>query len=281
MHAATHGQAGPHGGHAHGAGSASHGGHGGSASHGGGEGLPAIDVNERGAEREGRPQVMDRRLFMQFLAFHTSAATPRVGVESLASAFTERRIPAVVYDDVNDPRGIGVLTWSENPAHFVTSVRPLLGDSARGLTLRPELTMFGRTYSSGYEQDLNFWLLDRPQQTVLNPAHDWAIWYPLRRSGAFARLEPREQGGILREHATIGRAYGEQDLAHDVRLACHGLDARDNEFVIGLVGKNLHPLSHIVQTMRKTRQTSEFISQMGPFFVGHVAWRGAATVPGP
>jgi len=237
-------------------------------------------MNERGAEREGRPQTMDRRLFMQFLGFHTSAATPRMGVESLASAFTERRIAAVVYDDVNDPRGLGVLTWSENPAHFVTAVRPLLGDAARGLTLRPELTMLGRTYSTGYEQDLPFWLIDRPQQTVLNPAHDWAVWYPLRRSGAFARLEPREQGAILREHATIGRAYGEKDLAHDVRLACHGLDARDNEFVIGLVGKALHPLSHIVQTMRKTRQTSEFINQMGPFFVGHVAWRSAPTALG-
>jgi hypothetical protein len=265
---------GSHGGHGHAAGSAPQG------SHGGGEALPTIDVNERGAEREGRPQTMDKRLFMQFLAFHTSAATPRMGVESLASAFTERRIAAVVYDDVNDPRGIGILTWSENPAHFVTAVRPLLGDSTRGLSLRPELTMLGRTYSTGYEQDLPFWLIDRPQQTVLNPAHDWAIWYPLRRSGAFARLEPREQGGILREHATIGRAYGEQDLAHDVRLACHGLDAHDNEFVIGLVGKTLHPLSHIVQAMRKTRQTSEFISQMGPFFVGHVAWRSAPVAPG-
>ena len=53
-----------------------------------------------GPNERGRPQTMDRRLFMQFLAFHTSAATPRMGVESLASAFTERRIAAVVYDDV-------------------------------------------------------------------------------------------------------------------------------------------------------------------------------------
>jgi chlorite dismutase len=29
----------------------------------------------------------------------------------------------------------------------------------------------------------------------------------------------------------------------------------------------------VVQSMRKTRQTSEFIEQMGPFFVGHVARR--------
>jgi chlorite dismutase len=242
-------------------------------SHGGGEGLPEIDVRERGAEKDGHPQVMDRRLFMQFLAFHVQGATPSAVVKTLATAFTERKVPAVIYDDVNDPRGIGVLTWSEDPSHFVTAVRPILGESQLGIVLRPELTMLGRTYSTGYEQDLAFWLLERPKETVLNEAHSWAVWYPLRRSGAFAKLEPREQGSILREHGTIGRAYGAQDLAHDVRLACHGLDAKDNEFVIGLIGKNLHPLSHIVQSMRKTRQTSEFISQMGPFFVGHVAWR--------
>jgi chlorite dismutase len=101
------------------------------------------------------------------------------------------------------------------------------------------------------------------------------VWYPLRRSGAFARLDGREQGAILREHGQIGRAYGAQDLAHDIRLACHGLDANDNEFVIGLIGKALHPLSHVVQAMRKTRQTAEFISQMGPFFVGRVVYRAA------
>jgi chlorite dismutase len=130
MLASSHGH-GAQGGHGQSAAAASHGAHDaagspapGSASHGGGEALPVIDVNERGAEREGRPQTMDRRLFMQFLAFHTSAATPRMGVESLANAFTERRIAAVVYDDVNDPRGVGILTWSENPAHFVTARRP-------------------------------------------------------------------------------------------------------------------------------------------------------------
>jgi len=139
--------------------------------------------------------------------------------------------------------------------------------------LRPELTMIGRTYSSGYEQDLEFWLIDRPQQTVLNPDWDWAVWYPLRRSGAFEQLAGKEKGSILREHATIGRAYGAQDLAHDVRLACHGLDANDNEFVIGLIGSNLHRLSHVVQAMRGTVQTAQYIQQMGPFFVGRAIGR--------
>jgi chlorite dismutase len=43
--------------------------------------------------------------------------------------------------------------------------------------------------------------------------------------------------------------------------------------VIGLVAKELHPLSHLVQRMRKTQQTSEYIQQMGPFFVGYAVWR--------
>ena len=106
-----------------------------------------------------------------------------------------------------------------------------------------------------------------------NPAWPWAVWYPLRRSGAFARLPAKEQGGILREHAAIGRAYGEQDLAHDVRLACHGLDKNDNEFVIGLVGKQLYPLSHVVQAMRKTQQTALYLEKLGPFFVGRAVWQ--------
>jgi chlorite dismutase len=241
----------------------------------GGEALPDIDVRERGAEKGGQPQVMDRRLFMQFLAFHVPVPSVDTTVRGLTGALAERRIAAVVYDDLNDPRGIGVLTWSEDPAHFVTVVRPVVGESKFGLTQRPELTMLGRTYSTGYEQDLPFWLIDRPKETVLNESHPWAIWYPLRRSGAFAKLDAREQGSILREHGTIGRAYGAKDLAHDVRLACHGLDRNDNDFVIGLIGKELHPLSHIVQTMRKTRQTSEFIEKLGPFFVGRVAWRGS------
>ena len=133
--------------------------------------------------------------------------------------------------------------------------------------------MLGRTYASGFESDPEDWLLQRPRRTVLNPAWPWGIWYPLRRVGAFARLSPQEQGAIIREHSVLGRAYGEADLAHDVRLACHGLDVRDNDFVIGLVGRELHPLSHLVQAMRKTAQTSQYIQTLGPFFVGHVLWQ--------
>jgi hypothetical protein len=230
-----------------------------------------IDVKEYGAPRDGKRQETDSRLFMQLLVFtRTDGKSPEAAQKGLISALRDRGIPGVVYQDANDPRGLGLLTWSLDPAHFVTTVRPIFArEDLRELTLRPEFTMLGRSYSTGYEQDLEDWILRRPAQTATNPAWKWAVWYPLRRSGAFAKLEPREQGAILREHGTIGRAYGAQDLAHDIRLACHGLDANDNEFLIGLIGKDLHPLSHVVQSMRKTKQTSEYITQMGPFFVGY------------
>jgi chlorite dismutase len=224
-----------------------------------------IDVQERGANQK----VSDRRLFMQLQVF-----TGCLDAKPLVSALESNRLEAALYQDVNDPRGVGVLAMSEDPAFFATALRDLLNaDPFAALTLRPEFTMFGRTYASGFEADLDDWLLQRPRRTSLNPAWPWGIWYPLRRVGAFARLAPQEQGTVIREHSVLGRAYGDADLAHDVRLACHGLDVHDNDFVIGLIGRDLHPLSHLVQAMRKTVQTSQYIQTLGPFFIGHVLWQ--------
>jgi Chlorite dismutase len=224
-----------------------------------------IDVQERGANQK----TSDRRLFMQL-----QVLTGCLDAKPLVSALESSRVEAVLYQDVNDPRGVGVLAMSEDPAFFATALCDVLNaDPFAGLTLRPEFTMFGRTYASGFEADLDDWLLQRPRRTSLNPAWPWGIWYPLRRVGAFARLSPQEQGTIIREHSVLGRAYGDADLAHDVRLACHGLDVHDNDFVIGLIGRELHPLSHLVQAMRKTVQTAQYIQTLGPFFIGHVLWQ--------
>ncbi len=224
-----------------------------------------VDVTERGAHG----QALDRRLFMQLQVF-TGGLDPKPLVRALEAA----RLEAVLYRDLNDPRGIGLLTMSEDPAFFATALPEALNtEPFAALPLRAELTMFGRTYASGFEPDLEDWLLRRSRRSALNPAWPWAVWYPLRREGAFARLSPQEQGTIIREHSVLGRAYGEADLAHDIRLACHGLDTHDNDFVIGLVGRELHPLSHLVQTMRKTVQTSQYLTSLGPFFIGHVIWQ--------
>ncbi len=239
------------------------------------KGLPQIDVNEYGGKKDGVKQAMNRRLFMQLLVFRMPAGRDADAIASdLTSILKSKKIAGVVYADTMDPRSLGLLTWSEDPAHFVTKVRPLFADGPLAVAeIRDDFNMIGRSYGTGHEPDLEWFLLRRPVENVTNEATRWHVWYPLRRKGAFARLEPVDQSHILREHASLGMAYGQQELATDVRLACHGLDADDNEFVIGLVGKDLHPLSHLVQAMRKTRQTSEFIEKMGPFFVGMVLHR--------
>jgi chlorite dismutase len=206
------------------------------------------------------------------MQLHAFGGARETGV--LAEALESLGTDAVLYEDANDPEGIAVLTLSESPDAFVTTVRMLLQERPFSeLRRKPELTMLGRTYAIGYEQDLEETLVERPRRRVLDPSLRWAIWYPLRRAGSFEQLSRREQDTILMEHGGIGMAFGRAGLGYDIRLACHGLDQADNDFVVGLLGPELHPLSIIVQRMRKTRQTSLHLERLGPFFVGRVAWQ--------
>ena len=157
---------------------------------------------------------------------------------------------------------------------ILCAVRALLNRGAfADLIPKPEYTMLGRTYALGHEPQLKEWLLETPCLRVTDPAWPWAVWYPLRRKGAFAALPPEEQAGILQEHGRIGHSFGDSGLALDVRLAAFGLDKNDNDFVIGLIGKELFPLSACVQAMRKTKQTSMYMETMGPFFIGRAIWQ--------
>lgn len=229
------------------------------------------DLSEKGGLKNGQPQRSDDRLFMQLLAFGNCR-----DAQGVARHLSQAGTPVVVYEDVNDPTGIAVLAVAENPGAFVERMRPLLiSGPCTTLTPKPAFTMLGRTYSLGYEPDLRDALIERPRRTVLNPAWRWAVWYPLRRNGRFAQLPADEQRMILAEHGAIGMAFGAADYAHDVRLACHGLDRDDNDFIVGLIGKELFPLSAVVQAMRKTQQTSLYLERLGPFFVGRVAWQSA------
>ena len=222
------------------------------------------DLSEKGGLRNGEPQRSDERLFMQLLAFGGCT-----DIDPVVRALDALPLETVIYEDLNDPLGIGILALSTDPNAFVDTLRPALrGAPFLAMTLKPGYAMFGRTYSLGYEPDLPDTLVGRPRRTVLNDDWRWAVWYPLRRNGAFARLPADEQRRILAEHGTIGMAFGAADYAHDIRLACHGLDRDDNDFVIGLIGRDLFPLSAVVQSMRKTQQTSLYLDRLGPFFVG-------------
>ena len=192
----------------------------------------------------------------------------------LVEALKLAEMNAVLYEDINDPQGIGLLTFGESPDYFLDKVRPFLNRPPFGqLKPKPEFTMLGRTYAIGYEQDLERTLIGRPKERVTDPDLPWAIWYPLRRAGSFEQLSADEQRVILMEHGGIGRAFGEAGHGYDIRLACHGLDKEDNDFVVGLLGPELYPLSLIVQRMRKTKQTSLHLERLGPFFIGRVVWQ--------
>jgi hypothetical protein len=222
------------------------------------------DISEKGGLKDGEPQRSDDRLFVQLLAYG-NCAKPLDVRDYLYKAPVEN----IVYEDLNDPLGIAVVMMSRQPGDFIDVMRPLLTSGpCAALQLKPEFTMTGRTYALGYEPDLNATLIERPRGNILNPDWRWGIWYPLRRSGSFVQLPVEQQRKILAEHGTIGIAYGAADYVHDVRLACHGLDRDDNDFVIGLIGKDLYPLSAVVQEMRKTQQTSLYLDRLGPFFIG-------------
>ena len=58
---------------------------------------------------------LDRRLFMQFLAFGACDDHTALIGRALAAA----GLPGVLYEDLNDPSGSALLTFSEDPDFFL------------------------------------------------------------------------------------------------------------------------------------------------------------------
>jgi chlorite dismutase len=229
-----------------------------------------LDLSEKGLSR-GQVTSLNRRLFMKFSAFG-GCKDPAPAIAALAAS----DLKGALYLDANDPHGIGVIAMAEDPDYFVTTLRGIFNRSPfDSYVHKPEFDMLGRTYSIGYEPDLLDSLFTKPTQKVLNHDTPWAIWYPLQRSKKFQTLPEDHQRRILAEHGTLAKRYGAGGYAADVRLACHGLDRNDNDFIVGLIGPMLHPLSAVVQEMRKTEQTAQYLDSLGPFFVGKAAWQSA------
>ena len=227
-----------------------------------------LELAEKG-RRAGQVISLDRRLFMKFTAFGGCA-----DAAAAIAALVEDGVDGALYLDANDPHGIGLIATAEDPDYFVTTLRSLLGrEPFASFTHKPEFDMLGRTYSIGYEPDLEETLFKRPLAKIKDPANRWAVWYPLQRSKKFQTLPADHQRRILAEHGSLAKRYGAGGHANDVRLACHGLDKNDNDFIVGLLGPNLHPLSAVVQEMRKTEQTAQYLDSLGPFFVGRAAWQ--------
>ena len=65
--------------------------------------------------KDGQPQRLDKRLFMQFMAFGGCTQDIRL----LGDALDAAGVSGVVYADVNDPHGLGLLTFSDDPDFFL------------------------------------------------------------------------------------------------------------------------------------------------------------------
>lgn len=229
-----------------------------------------VDISEKGRLKDGTVISSDRRLFMQLLVFGGCSGSQDI----LISSLRQFGLKGVLYSDLNDPYGVGLLITSEDPSYFVEDLREYLNHSPfKDLDIKQEYTMFGRTYSFGYESDLEKTLVSGPKDKVLNEDYAWAVWYPLRRSKNFETLSKEDQRSILGEHGKVGFKFGKAGYATDIRLACYGLDKRDNDFVIAVLSRELYSISAVVQAMRKTKQTSMYIESMGPFFVGRALWK--------
>ena len=122
-----------------------------------------IDLSEKGRARDGTPIKLNRRLFMQFHAFGNCRDTT-----PLIEAMERSKIDGALYLDINDPMGVGLISMEEEPDLFITKTRDLLLQPPfQGLTFKPEYTMLGRTYSFGYEPDLESTLINEPRRRVL------------------------------------------------------------------------------------------------------------------
>ena len=224
----------------------------------------------RAAIKNGQPQRSDDRLFMQLLAFGGCT-----DAQPLAQRSPQSGVSGVLYEDVNDPRGVALLTFSAGSGGVRRSRAAAAERSRRFATLvqKPEYTMLGRTYAIGYEPDLEECCSTGPAGRCSTRPGSGPSGTRCGGAAGSRSFRLRSSASILAEHGAIGMSFGAGDYAHDIRLACHGLDKDDNDFVVGLIGKELFPLSAVVQTMRKTQQTSLYLESLGPFFVGRAVWQ--------
>src|SRR5687768_5012725 len=81
-----------------------------------------LDISEKGAPKDGARQTLDRRLFMQVLGFGGAK-----DLWALAQALEQGGLEGVLYAEAADPRGVALLTFSEDEDFFISKLRPFLG----------------------------------------------------------------------------------------------------------------------------------------------------------
>ena len=62
-------------------------------------------------------------------------------------------------------------------------------------------------------------------------------------------------------------------LGTDIRLACHGMDKNDNDFVVRPVGRSYRRCRRLCSACAKPSRRRFTWSDLGPFFVGKAIWQ--------
>lgn len=233
-------------------------------------------LEEKGMiKSDGTREQMNERLYVQLRVLDfTSAQGREEGLMAAEAALKRSALQFVVYKDVCSSTALGVLCWTKDPHQLATEFNDLIcslicvHDGVIAAEERSGWSMFGRTYSAGHEISLKDALFDRPIRHIKDSNCQYAVWYPMRRKATFYTQPPEDRCSMLLSHAAIGKSYSDIGAVHDVRLKCFGMDPHDNEFVIGLVSSNINSISRVVEDMRATRHTAEFVESLGPFFTG-------------
>ena len=207
-------------------------------------------------------------------------AAPRVRRRArhrrLIAALESAGLASVLYEDVNDPTGVALLTLSRRRRRSSPSTAAFLQSSLFAeLTPKPNSRCSAAPTRSATSRISRRRSSTGPRRRVLDPALPWAIWYPLRRAGSFEQLSARaghHPHGARRDRD--GVRPRRPRLRHPARVPWPR--SRRQRLRDRPARAELHPLSIIVQRMRKTKQTSLHLERLGPFFVGRVAYQGAA-----
>ncbi len=195
--------------------------------------------------------------FMQLLVF-----TDCADLAPIVGPLEHLKLHCVLYKDLNDPQGIGLLTLADNPDDLVNDLRDLLSSRMfRVLMQRHELTMIGRIFSSPNGS------LEDPSAVLDNGDWPWAVWHPMRGTAELSALDDSEQLQVF--ETLIETAETSPDNVGHIYLKSHGLDRIGNEFVHGLHGRDLGEVSASIQAMKRAAQHTANIASSGPFFVGH------------
>jgi hypothetical protein len=206
----------------------------------------------------------DTPLFLQLLVF-----TDCVDYKPLSLQLDRLPIDCLLFKDLRDPQGIGLLAFSDDPEHIASDLRDMLSSRLfRAFMLRHELTMTARTFGdiARAREEL--------EAATRNREWPWAIWHPIKGTAALAALDEKLHAAAFGRMVDV-TGLGPSDFGR-VLLKGHGLDGHGNDFVQGFFGRHLHQLSAIIESTQRSPLHGELVSASGPYFVGRSLAAGDA-----